>query len=98
MAEKVRAIDHCLQNYLGVVLVPTLVPGINQQDIGAILRFGMDRAPGIRGVHFQPISYFGRFPEIPDNAQRLTLPEIIRAIEQQTEGLMKIEDFAPPGM
>jgi hypothetical protein len=97
MAEKIRAIDHCLQNHLGVVLVPTLVPGINQQDIGAILRFGMERAPGIRGVHFQPISYFGRFPDIPDNTQRLTLPEIIRSIEQQTDRLMKVEHFAPPG-
>lgn len=96
-ADKVRAIDHCLENRLGVVLVPTLVPGINQLEIGAILRFGMEHAPGVRGVHFQPVSYFGRYPEIPGDEQRLTLPDIIRAIEQQTGGLLQLEDFAPPG-
>jgi len=95
--EKVQAIENCMQSRLGVVLVPTLVPGLNQDDIGNILRFGMERAPGVRGVHFQPVSYFGRYPSAPDNTQRLTLPEIIRAIEQQTEGVMKVEDFAPPG-
>lgn len=97
LAEKIRAIDQCVQHRLGVVLVPTLVPGINQHDIGAILRFGLERAPGVRGVHFQPISYFGRYPQAPDNDKRLTLPEIIREIERQTDGLMKLEQFAPPG-
>lgn len=96
-AEKVRAIDNCLKNRLGVVLVPTLVPGINVEDIGAILRFGMEYAPGVRGVHFQPVSYFGRYPEPPGNVGRLTLPEIIREIEDQTGGIMKVEQFAPPG-
>ena len=96
-ADKVRAIDHCLKNRLGVVLVPTLVPGINQLEIGAILRFGMEHAPGIRGVHFQPVSYFGRYPETPGDEQRMTLPDIIRAIEQQTGGLLQLENFAPPG-
>lgn len=97
LAEKVRAIEHAIANKLGVVLVPTLVPGVNDRNIGDILRFGMQYAPGVRGVHFQPISYFGRYPQAPDNQRRLTLPDIIRAIDRQTEGLMQVEHFCPPG-
>ncbi|WP_041531215.1 radical SAM (seleno)protein TrsS [Syntrophotalea carbinolica] len=94
---KVRAIEHAVRSHLGVVLVPTLVPGINQQDVGNILRFGMQYAPGVRGVHFQPVSYFGRYPQPPENDRRLTLPEIIRSIAEQTEGLFQVENFSPPG-
>nr|WP_236718933.1 radical SAM protein [Syntrophotalea acetylenica] len=62
---KLRAIDHAVAARLGVVLVPTIVPRVNTQNIGDILRFGLERSPGVRGVHFQPISYFGRFPYPP---------------------------------
>ena len=51
----------------------------------------------IRGVHFQPVSYFGRYPERPTDADRLTLPELMRYLERQTSGLMNVENFTPPG-
>jgi uncharacterized radical SAM superfamily Fe-S cluster-containing enzyme len=96
-AEKIRAIDHCLNAGLGVVLVPTVVPGINSDNLGAILDFALRRAPGVRGVHFQPISYFGRFPAPPADRDRITLPQILRGIEQQTGARMRVDNFAPPG-
>jgi hypothetical protein len=97
LEQKRRAIDHASAAGLGVVLVPTLVPGINTDNIGAILDFGLRRAPGVRGVHFQPISYFGRFPAAPADEDRITLPEILQAIERQTAGRMQVAHFAPPG-
>jgi hypothetical protein len=96
-AEKRRAIDRCAEKGIGVVLVPTLVPGINTHEIGAILRLALELVPAVRGVHFQPVGYFGRCPEAPDNSRRLTLPDLMRAIEEQTDGLMRMEDFSPPG-
>ncbi len=96
-AEKRRAIDDCVDNGLGVVLVPTIVPGVNTGNIGDIIRFAISLSPGIRGVHFQPVGYFGRGPEIPSNNERITLPDIMRAIEEQTHGLMRVSDFTPPG-
>jgi 7,8-dihydro-6-hydroxymethylpterin dimethyltransferase len=96
LEEKLRAIDHCVAAGLGVVLVPTLVSGVNAHDIGAILKLALELAPGVRGVHFQPASYFGRHPGPPEASERLTLPDLMRAIEEQTGGLMKAEHFAPP--
>jgi uncharacterized radical SAM superfamily Fe-S cluster-containing enzyme len=97
LKEKILAIDHCVASGLGVVLVPTVVPGVNSDNLGAILDFALERAPGVRGVHFQPISYFGRFPKAPADSDRITLPQIMRAIEAQTGGRMRCEHFAPPG-
>ena len=95
--EKRRAIDRCVKNEIGVVLVPAIVPGVNTHNIGAIIRLGLSLSPGVRGIHFQPVGYFGRCPKAPDNSIRLTLPDIMRAIEDQTDGLMRVEDFTPPG-
>jgi uncharacterized radical SAM superfamily Fe-S cluster-containing enzyme len=97
LAEKTRAIDHCLGAGLGVVLVPTVVPGVNSENLGAILEFAMERAPGVRGVHFQPISYFGRFPAPPSDRDRITLPQILQGIERQSGGRIQVDNFAPPG-
>jgi uncharacterized radical SAM superfamily Fe-S cluster-containing enzyme len=96
-AQKAAAIERCAELQLGVVLVPTLVPGINTHNIGDTIRFALERAPAVRGVHFQPISYFGRYPQPPSDDVRVTIPEVIRAIEAQTGGLMARDSFVPPG-
>lgn len=93
--KKKATIAVCADYLLGVTLVPTLVPGVNDHNIGAIINFGLAHSPAVRGVHFQPISYFGRYPHAPDNKDRITLPEVLRAAEQQTNGKVKVTDFAP---
>jgi uncharacterized radical SAM superfamily Fe-S cluster-containing enzyme len=97
LADKTQAIQNCAANGLGVVLVPTLVPGINTDDIGGIIRFGLARSPAVRGIHFQPVSYLGKYPESPADSRRLTLPEVIRSIAEQTDGLFSVDQFAPSG-
>lgn len=93
---KEQAIQHCAAAGLAVVLVPTLVPGINTGEIGAIIDYATRFAPTVRGVHFQPISYFGRYPQAPADADRLTLPELLGLIESQSNKAIRIEHFAPP--
>ncbi len=97
LSDKIRAIARCREFDLGVILVPTLVPGVNFDDIGSILRFAIENMPVVRGVHFQPISYFGRYDRISVEAERITIPAVLQAIEHQTGGLMKVANFHPPG-
>ena len=93
---KLRAIENCKAAGLPVVLVPTVAPGVNDHALGDILRFALAHAPHVRGVHIQPISYFGRCGlEAPE--KRLTIPAVLRRIEEQTEGLMKASDFGGGG-
>lgn len=93
---KKAVLDCCAAEQLGVVLVPTLVPGINTENIGEIIQFAMERMPVVRGVHFQPVSYFGRYPQQPADDDRITIPEVIREIQRQTKGVIKASDFRPP--
>jgi uncharacterized radical SAM superfamily Fe-S cluster-containing enzyme len=92
---KKTAILRCADAGLAVVLVPTLVPDANVGEIGAIIDFALARVPVVRAVHFQPISYFGRYPVPPADAQRITLPEVMAEIERQTQGRIHSADFGP---
>lgn len=97
LEEKLEAVRLCGETGIGVVLVPTVVPGINDHNLGQIIKLALELMPAVRGVHFQPVSYFGRFPGTPSDRARITLPEIISGIEAQTEGLIRAENFRPPG-
>ena len=92
---KRQAIARCADAGLAVVLVPTLVPGVNVGEIGAIVDFALARVPAVRAVHFQPISYFGRYPVAPADDDRITLPEVMLEIERQTAGRVRVADFGP---
>ena len=92
---KRRTLDVCGELELGVILAVTVVPGVNDENIGEIVNFAIERMPVVRGVHFQPISYFGRYPKSPADADRITLPEVMRAIERQTNGLIPVASLHP---
>lgn len=94
---KCQAIENCRKFGIGVVLVPTIVPHVNVCSIGEIIRFGIDHSPTVRGVHFQPVSYFGRIPKAPKDEERITLPEVMEHICAQTEGMISLESMQPPG-
>jgi uncharacterized radical SAM superfamily Fe-S cluster-containing enzyme len=95
MRLKALAIDHCAAVGIGVVLTPTLVPGVNVESIGAIVDFAVARIPAVRAVHFQPVSYFGRCLATPDAASRLTLPDVMQALIAYSGGTIRLTDFRP---
>ncbi len=97
LERKLETIAACGRENLGVVLVVTVVPGVNDHNLGAILKLAVEQTPVIRGVHFQPVSYFGRFPDLPSPENRITLPEVMRAIEAQTQGAFSVDQFSPSG-
>lgn len=90
---KLRALERCARAGLAVVLVPTVVPGINDQELGSLVRLAAEWAGVVRGLHLQPVSYFGRYPD--NGRPRLTLPEVLRLLEHQTGGVIKTGDFSP---
>lgn len=94
MTEKLAAIDACRREGIGVVLVPVIAGGVNANQVGKILDFALEQMPVVRGVHFQPMSYFGRYEgKAPED--RFTMPDLLREIETQTKGRMKTQDFTP---
>lgn len=96
LREKLAAIESCAAAGLGIVLVPVIAPGVNEEEAGGILRLAMTRMPYVRGVHFQPLSYFGRCA-LKRAERPVTIPRMLRLIEKQTEGMMKYADFCGGG-
>jgi uncharacterized radical SAM superfamily Fe-S cluster-containing enzyme len=94
--DKLRAIRNCSEAGLGLVLVPVIAPGVNDNEVGDILNFALEHMPYIRGVHFQPISYFGRCG-LERPGKPITIPRVLRLIEEQTGGKMKAADFSGGG-
>lgn len=93
LSEKLRALDRLADIRCPVILVPAIVRGVNEHEIGQIIKFGMEH-PTVFGVNFQPAFHSGRY--IPhDPLQRLTNPELIRLVEQQTGGMFRASDFIP---
>jgi uncharacterized radical SAM superfamily Fe-S cluster-containing enzyme len=60
---KLRAIENCRRARLAVTLVPTLVRHVNLDGVGDMIRFMLARLDVVKGIHFQPASFFGRRPE-----------------------------------
>jgi len=92
---KLEAIDNCRKEKLGIVLVPTVVKGVNDDQIGDIIKFAVKNIDVIRGVNFQPISFAGRTPADEVEKQRVTIPDFEQMVEKQTDSKIKIEDFHP---
>ncbi|MFQ6052285.1 MAG: tetraether lipid synthase Tes [Candidatus Hydrothermarchaeota archaeon] len=92
---KLKAIENCRRAGLGVVLVPTLVKGINDKQVGDIIRFAAENADVIRGVNVQPVSFTGRIDQNHLKENRITIPDFINEVELQTEGQIKKEDWYP---
>ncbi len=92
---KKHAIENCAAYNIGVTLVPTLIPRVNTNNIGEILQYAISMSPAVRGVHFQPVSYFGRIPDRPVDEVRFTLDQVLYEIERQTDGVIKMENLLP---
>ena len=54
---KRRAVRHCAEAGLGVVLVATLVRGVNDGEVGDLLRLALDLGPAVRGLHMAAALY-----------------------------------------
>ena len=91
---KHKAVETLGKAGIRTTLVCTLQTGVNADEIGAIVKYGLDRR-WITGVSFQPATYSGR-TELPETLeQRITYPDVIRMIAEQTDGIFKTDDFLP---
>ncbi|MDL2314180.1 radical SAM protein [Desulfovibrio sp. OttesenSCG-928-C14] len=94
LAIKEEALARCAEAALPVVLVPTLVRGVNDGNLGEILDFALKRK-SVRGIHIQPMAGMGR--NAFGQAGRITLPETLLALSGQSKGRIRPEQASIPG-
>ena len=56
---KKAAVENCGAAHLGVVLVPTIVSGVNTDHIGRIIDWALNQSPVVKGVHFSTGQFSG---------------------------------------
>ena len=89
------AIESCRKAALGVVLVPTVMKSVNDHELGDIIRFGQKNIDVVRAVNFQPVSLTGRLTNTERRNLRITIPDCLERIEEQTGGVIREEHWFP---
>ncbi len=93
---KLRAIENCRKHGVPVILVPTIVNGVNDHQLGDIIQFALKNLDVVRGISIQPLSHFGRYRK----GDHLSLAGVAKRISDQTK-FMSMYDFYPipcPGL
>jgi tetraether lipid synthase len=93
-AEKLRALDRCAEAGLSVSLAAAVERGVNEGEVGEIVRFGIEH-PAVTGVFFQPVTHSGRFRPESDPMDKLTNSDVIEAICEQLPQWFRTDDFIP---
>ena len=90
---KLKAINRLTEFKIPTTLVATVANGINDDEVGRIFNFGLQQ-PYVRGINFQPAAFFGRTSQ-DRKANRVTLSGVLQRLEQQTGGMLRMQDFIP---
>ena len=84
---KLRAIENLWNAGVDIVPVITIVNGVNNEQVGRIVKFALDNPRKISFLSFQPVSFTGRDEEVTDErraAQRYTLSHLAHDVKNQT--------------
>ncbi len=90
---RMRALDRLDALNLSTTLVVTLRRGLNDGEIGDLVRFALSRR-SVRGITLQPVQVAGRTDGVDAVHDRLTLTEVRRRLLAQTD-LFRSEDVIP---
>jgi hypothetical protein len=90
-----KIIENCRKSGLQVTLVPTIINGFNDHEVFPLVKFALDNIDVVRAVNFQPVSFCGRMPAEKRKKQRFTIPDLIYALEKQSNGLIDRNAFFP---
>jgi uncharacterized radical SAM superfamily Fe-S cluster-containing enzyme len=89
---KLRALENCREFGMNVTLVPTIVKGVNEHEMGAIIDLAL-KDNNIKMVNFQPSTTTGRYDICEVEGKRITIPEVLKEIEEQTKGKLAKKGF-----
>ena len=90
---KAQALERCAAAGLPVMLVAAVEAGVNDHELGALVRHGIEH-PAVRGVVFQPVTHAGRHATF-DPRTRLTNADVIHGLAAQCPDWFRVSDFFP---
>jgi uncharacterized radical SAM superfamily Fe-S cluster-containing enzyme len=92
---KLRAVENIGKAGMRVALVPTIVKGVNDGELGAILRFAIERVDVTTAISWQPVAITGRIEEWKRQQMRFTTADLARCLAEQTDFMEMHRDWYP---
>ncbi len=92
-ADKERALAACEREGVSVTLVAAVERGVNEHEVGAIVRLGVAHR-AVNSVVFQPVTHAGRHP-VFDPLERLTNADVMKLVAAQVPEWYRLDDFVP---
>ncbi len=93
-AKKLACIENCRKLDLKVCLVPTILKGINDDQVGPIFDFAVKNIDVISAISFQPVSFTGRIDAGEVAARRYTLGDLAHDVARAS-GTSPLRDMFP---
>ena len=90
---KEQALENCARAGLKVTLVAAIERGVNEHEVGAIVRHGV-KHPAVTSIVLQPVTHAGRH-RVFDPMDRLTNPDVMNLIVEQVPEWFRMSDFVP---
>lgn len=82
------------QHGISTTLLPVLARGVNEAEVGQFLQLALQR-DFIRSVELHTMTFTGQSGSDFARSARLTPYDVLRAIETQTHGALRLDDFVP---
>ena len=95
LEKKLRVIENCRKVGIKICLVPTIVKGINDDQIGDIVRVALKNVDTITSISFQPVAFTGRINRRELEEKRFTLADLAHSVSDQTGLTDARRDFFP---
>jgi len=87
--------ENCRKAGLQLSLVPTIIKGFNDHEAYSIIELALKNLDIVRVVNFQPISFCGRMDAKEREQKRFTIPDLISALDKQSNGTIPKNAFYP---
>jgi uncharacterized radical SAM superfamily Fe-S cluster-containing enzyme len=79
---------------VATTLLPVIARGHNDHDLGRLAALALDTAC-VRSLELHTLTFTGQGGQTFDRAARMTPDQVLRALEAQTEGRLRADDFVP---
>ena len=95
LPNKLRLVELCREYDIEIILVPTLQGGINDNEVGDMIKFATKNVDIIRGIVFQPMAFTGRTSDYVSREDRVDNSLLAQRIQEQTDGMITEKDMFP---
>jgi len=84
-AKKLAAVENCRKLGMKICLVPTVIKGVTDDQVGPIIDFALRHIDVVSAISFQPVSFTGRIDRAELAARRYTVGDLAHDIAAATD-------------